>query len=238
MNKRQIEKLLKSQADSFTPDIFYNVAGERADGRIHEEKHRSKPVLKFAAAFIIILIFAACAYWLTDFLYLDTETVYLEVNPSFELDVNRLDRVRAVRYMNEDAEELFRGYNPKGKKIDAIVAAFIDRSVEKGYIKDEEDVVYISSSAKNSSRAEKILSRLSAAAEKRIKERNIKAVIQKNRVSKEEREKARELNVSPAKLKIINEIISYDSSYTVEDLKDKTVRELLIILRDLRKNKN
>ncbi|MEG2852267.1 MAG: hypothetical protein RR879_05370, partial [Hydrogenoanaerobacterium sp.] len=76
-----------------------------------------------------VLTGAAAFYFLRPVSY-----VSLDVNPGVEFKTNRLNGVVSMTGANDDAKELLKDYNPKGKKLDTVVDQVVNRMVNGGYI--------------------------------------------------------------------------------------------------------
>ena len=164
------------------------------------------------------------------------QTVYIDVNPSVSLEINRFGKISAVNYINEDAQIALDGISLKGKKAEAALEKIISAYDKAGYFSDNAELNI--SAVKKNKRTDKLLDRLAEHAEK-IKG-NKKYTVNVSKLTEDEREEAKEYGISPGKYKVISGIIEANPEYTVEDLKDKSMAELKNLLpkADEKPNKN
>lgn len=151
------------------------------------------------------------------------QTVYVDVNPSVELSVNRLGIVNGVEYINEDAESSLKDVKIKGKSAENALEAIINAYDENGYF-DENAELYVSASGKKDKSTDKLLEKLEKKAEQ-VKG-NKKYTVNTVKLTEQERDEARASGISAGKYKVICEIIEKDSDYTVDELKDMSMSEL------------
>lgn len=63
-------------------------------------------------------------------------SVYMEINPSIRIDVNRSDSVIALESLNEDGAALIRDYQYRKKSLDLVVDQLMDRAIEMGFLSE------------------------------------------------------------------------------------------------------
>lgn len=182
-----------------------------------------KIVAPIAACFVLII---ACVAVLAGLSGENYQTVYIDVNPSVSLDVNRFGKVSDVHYINEDAEKALGGLKLKGKKAELALEKIINALDESGYFADGAELS-ISAVEKNKD-TDKLLDKLSKHAEK-IKGTK-KYTVNVSKLTADEREDAKEYGISPGKYKVIAAIIEARPEYSVDDLKDKSMAELKELL--------
>lgn len=68
--------------------------------------------------------------------------VSIDVNPSVELALNRLDRVAAVTAFNVEGEELIRGLSLKGKKYTDAIDVLVESDAMKSYLQADAELVF------------------------------------------------------------------------------------------------
>lgn len=235
MKHRDVENFIKTSTAGFAPELWQNIRAQSAgvvpeSGRIPNQNRFM--LRKFAVAFAAVIVLLVCGIF--SYLYLDGEakTVYFDVNPSVALTLNRLGRVKDVEFYNDDAASLFGTYAAKGKSAEEVLDYFISQAADSGYFDNENAQLYLSAYAGNGADTERILNKLSSAAEKTISARGIAAEVNKQTCNADETVRAKQLSISPGKLKLIENIILENDRYTVEDLRDKSMGELKKLLRD------
>ena len=240
MKKREIETMIKSQRDNIVPDVFNNIIANASIpyGTVQEKskKKYKQRIFKMAAAIgmtVIVLISAIMHY---NYQNAEMSTLYVDINPSLALVISRNYKVLSVTSSDEDTE-ITDELNLEGKSTDDAFAEIIDYAVLKGYInKDYEENAISISISNNDTKNVEILSKITKKLNEHFNKINIKCNILENFFSDETAISARELNISPGKLNLINKILSYDSTLSVQDLKEKSIRELSILLKELKIN--
>ncbi len=155
-------------------------------------------------------------------------SVFIDVNPSIELTVNRWSKIVEVQCLNQDALEVFDEMEVSGENIEDGMEKVLDLLNDKGYLQDGE--LSIGVYCKNQNRAEKVLNKFSNSANKYKKEKGCNVNITGKKLKEKKNKRCEELGISPVKYELILQIIEKDYTYTAEMLKDKTVKELKEIL--------
>lgn len=160
------------------------------------------------------------------------QTVYIDINPSVALKLNRFERVIGVEYLNEDAKELLSGVNLVGCDATEALSAVIEACNSAGYVQDDSEI-YISATSKDEQKSEKLLEKLKGHTEGMKAEEGETYAVNTYNAKKADKERYEKSSVSPAKYDIIEDIIDEDGKYTFDSLKDKSMGELRKILREV-----
>ena len=156
------------------------------------------------------------------------ETIYVDINPSVEVSVNRFSRIVGVDYLNEDAERCFSELSLKNRSAEQGIDLILYTLNEKGYLENGE--LYIGVTGKNEKHAEKLLTKLEEHTEKTQQEKGYSATVFTLKIAQEDKQAAKEMGMSPTKYRMIEDIIRENGTYSPEDLKNmkmKDLRELL-----------
>ena len=242
MTDKDFEKLFK-QSEEITPradlknEILTKAKQEMATTAIKKEKKSprisplAKRLVSIAACFVFVFILIGGVLGLGNENY---QTVYIDVNPSVALNVNRFGKVSSVKYLNDDAKEALDGIKLNGLSAEDALEKMITAYDEEGYF-DINAEIYISAVSEKNKNADKLLAKLSERAEKIKGNRNYS--VSTTKLTAEDRAEADEYGISPGKYRIISEIIEKHPNYTVEDLKDKSMAELKELLTKNKGNK-
>ena len=167
------------------------------------------------------------------------QTIYIDVNPSVALKLNRFDRVIEVEYLNDDAKNLLSKVDLLGSDIEDALDTVLSKCDEAGFVKEDSEI-YISATSKEEESSEKLLSKLKDHAESiKSSNSNKKYSVSTYNTKEEEKEKFENSKISPAKDKIIKEIVDIDDDYDlddIEDLKGKSMYELTYIKKNPHKH--
>ena len=153
------------------------------------------------------------------------QTIYIDVNPSIALKLNRFDRVIGVEFLNDDAKNLLSDVKLVGADATSAVQTVISACDSAGYVK-EDSQIYISASAKEEQKSEKLLKKLKDSAENMRDEKDETYSVNTYNAKKGEKKEFEKESLSPAKYNIIKEIIKEEDDYKLEDLKGKSMTEL------------
>ena len=153
------------------------------------------------------------------------QTVYIDINPSVALKLNRFERVIGVEYLNEDAATLLSDTKLVGCDATVALENVIAACNSAGYVKDDSEI-YISATAKKEEDSEKILKKLKGRAENMREEEDETYSVSTYSAKKGEKKEIEKESISPAKYNVIKDIIDEDEGYKMEDLKDKSMEEL------------
>ena len=165
--------------------------------------------------------------FLSVFMTMGTEygSVYIDINPSVELVINRKEQVTRVVYHNRDAKKLFSDLNLKGENVaDAMNTIFAELE-ENDYLTDTSEI-YISALAKREQYTEKLLEYSTGRAENYLNSIGCRATLNSTRITAEDIISSRNTGVSPVKFKLIKDITNIDSGYTLDFLQDLDMKAL------------
>lgn len=228
-------KELFTKSEELTPraelkcEILKKATAETSAQANNTEKRASKHLsfrkafAPIAACFVLAVISVIVFFGLKGENY---QTVYIDVNPSVELQINRFGKVSNVIYVNEDAEIALSEVKLKGKSAEAALEKIIGAYDESGYFNEDAEL-YISAIDKNQ-KTEKLLEKLSEHAEK-IKGSK-KYTVNVSKLSKEDKVTAKEYGISPGKYKVISAVMEEHPEYTIDELKDKSMAYLKDLL--------
>ena len=205
-------------------EMYFNTASAE-----NIKKKSSFPLLFTKKRFIPIL--AGFALMLTlcigmiGLYYENFQTIYIDINPSVALKLNRFERVIGVEYLNEDAKNLLSGTNLVGCNAQDALETVINACNSAGYVQSDSQI-YISASAKEEKKAEELLQKLKGHAENMRQEHDETYAVNTYNAKKNEKKNFEKESLSPAKYNVIKEIIDEDDRYKIEDLRDKPMNEL------------
>lgn len=178
-------------------------------------------------AFLIICLFGYIVIFNEEY-----QTVYIDVNPSVAIKLNRFERVCGVEYMNDDANEVLNGTDLRGRSASDALEVVISLYDSAGYF-DENAEIYISAVSYKNKNSDKLLEKLRNKAEKIKGNKNYS--VDTAVITKEEKKLSEEAKISPGKYSVIMQVIEKYPEYTVEDLKDMKMSELKKLLNKNKK---
>jgi hypothetical protein len=149
----------------------------------------------------------------------ETAFVSIDVNPSFELGLNRFNVVTSVSAFNDDARGMLEGLSLKGMSFDEAMARLAASDGFKGYLTGTSfmDINIVCSDKKQSDR---LLSASQSYLEGLPCEGSCRAT------SSELRTEAHDANMGVGRYQAALELIALDNSITLDDCRSLTMREL------------
>lgn len=146
-------------------------------------------------------------------------TIFLDINPSIEINLNKKGIVKSVKALNKDAEYVID--NLKGKTLEDSLDKLTENLIEKDYIKDPhiEIILYTEGNINK----ENVINKVSESFNKNEVDTSIIVV---ESISKEDKELSKKYDISPSKASYINSIKEDNENIDVETLIEKPVEEL------------
>ncbi|MBQ9512997.1 MAG: hypothetical protein IJR58_07370 [Lachnospiraceae bacterium] len=192
--------------------------GETIEVRKHSGIRKfSKATQLIAAAAAAILVFTGTF----GYNYLGVEAysyVSVDVNPSIEYTLNRLDRVVAVEAVNEEAEAVVSALEAesiKNKPIEEALAITEEVLSENGYLADEEACMLVNIAPGDEGRKE----RLEAAASNAFRDRPDDGRFEITTATPADRHHAREFGISAGRYEEIRRIEAGKQGLPPKDMK-------------------
>ncbi|KFZ27371.1 MAG: hypothetical protein KQ78_00421 [Candidatus Izimaplasma bacterium HR2] len=247
MKKSKFEERITTSFKTETPDILDKI--KSSDQFYIPNKVKKYDFSRFfnkrlsyslASVFVLALVLFSILSSGTEVPAVVASTVTLDINPSVQITLDDDDNVINITAINSDGELLIdRDIKFKGLSLDRAIELIMAEAVKRGFIidGDEDNIILIDVSSDR----EDVKARVEAALELKISEEMERAsklykIVRQNRddltVDQVNRINniAEENNISVAKLLLINRIIQSDDSYTIETLKDYSIRRLYSIL--------
>lgn len=188
---------------------------------------------RYGALFAVLCLTLVSAITMLGFYGESYYEVYVDVNPSVEISVNRFGVVNDVKYLNDDAQKVFENVNLKGKKPEEAITDITLALNGGGYLKDKSEV-FISGYSRTDADVDKIVEALYYRASDFSEEQGYNATILTGNFTDEERKEALKNSLSPLKYSIISELSSLDDEYTLENLSGISMGELNGMLNSLK----
>ncbi len=194
------------------------------------EKKRTLPyrfVVRAVAAAAVFVFSVGIGYgaysYYTPYSYID-----VDINPSVEIVANRYDRILRVEAINDDGAKVLEDQSFKNKPVNFAVEEIIKQASEKGYMKEEvTNAVMLTVSSKDESKAQEVEKKVQEAAKDKIETSGVKSDVLVEKVTIERRDEARQMDISPGKLVLIERLQEVKPEAKVNEYKDTPVRDLL-----------
>jgi hypothetical protein len=146
--------------------------------------------------------------------------VGIDVNPSFHLALNRLDRVVDVVALNRDAEIVISDLNLLNLPVEKALEKIVDNSIEIGYIDEfsEENIIVVSAILNEEEEAEKAEKKLYKTVEDYFSEKKVPAVILMEHNNEERRALAESYGVSYGELLIAQKTVVLNPDLSLDEI--------------------
>ena len=190
-------------------------------------KKVSTLICSFAAAFAVCILSAFAIYYAS---ITPTSYVYLDVNPSFRLDVNRFNKVIGIHPLNDQAESLSAELDTSSKSVDKYIERIISVCKIHGYSDNDVEINLVS---KSTVLKDKILETSESIEDKSV-------IVSVYSVEEEENELAIKHSISPKRLRAIKEYsyhIGGDVKENTNLLKELSTDEIFEKVREYRHSK-
>lgn len=151
--------------------------------------------------------------------------VYLDVNPSIEVNVNRFGVVSGVNLLNDDAKDCLKGINLKGRKTEEAVTVIATALSESGYF-GENSELFISGYSGSFSGIDQTVEALYYRLADLTEQQGYGVEVYTGAFTKQQREEASKANLSPLKYSIISDLLELDDGYTMQELSDFSMARL------------
>ncbi len=144
--------------------------------------------------------------------------VGIDVNPSMELALNRLNRVAAVTAYNAAGEKILEGLSLKGKKYTDAIDLIVDSKDMKAYLTDESELVF--TVAADGSRERELISGVESCS-KQIGHKS-----QSVSTDVETASQAHDHGFSLGKYCAYLQLVQYDDTVTADECRDMSMSQL------------
>lgn len=214
-------------ANNHIHDAFDEI---RADEKLKEStkqflsarrKHVPQPQPRYVSGRMLA---ALCAFFLLvtgikgySWLHTPVSYVSIDINPSIELALNRLDRVASVTAFNEDGETLVRGLSLKGKKYTDAIDTLMASSGMERYLLNNEELVFTVASDERNAELQSGIDHCQNHSEHRCLSVSADPALISG---------AHENGLSIGKYYAYLQLAAYDDTVTVEDCRDMSISEI------------
>lgn len=250
--KKKIREAYEAEKPSLREDILAACAGEpqlpadppeTAPSRTPGRRTGFRPAVRRAAACAVCLVLFVLGVSVGRLLpSLDrpassgqAETVvYLDVNPSVELQMNRENKVVACIAGNEDAELILSGLQLTGVDMNTALTAIVGSMYVNGYLSEDSNSILVSVEQKDGEVPDTLLSDITGKINTVFEKPGLACSIIAQSVQADEtlRQKAQENGVSVGKMYLVEKMIGCMDDLRDEDapqLADLSIKELNLI---------
>jgi len=242
MEKHDIKYRIKESFDERTPDILNSIKNSREFRLPVKTKKSLSDYISFKsfsfslATVFVLAILVTLVFSSQPATPVVASTITVDINPSIQITLDDEDKVINVTAINIDGEEILsNNIKFRGLSLDETIEILIEAAYNHGFIieTNDENIILISVDSNNEEIRERLESQLErkianevnkyASIVRVIKERNPNVTDEQIKTLADT---AKENNMTVAKLLLIRTIISLDSTRSLDELKDFSIREL------------
>ncbi|WML36786.1 anti-sigma factor domain-containing protein [Clostridium sp. OS1-26] len=210
------------------PNDFVDIGEEIVINRPEKDKKLIfRHFIYAAAVFLMFFVggYSAYAY------YTPKGYVNVDINPSIEIAYNLYGKPIKLRALNEDGNKVIKKIDKSHlKSVDIVINEIIKISEEERFIsKEKENTIIITVTELDKKIDDQSLEK---AVDNYIKESKIAAKTIFLKGNKTIYEKAKEQNISPCKLILIDQAIEKSSGHELNDIDKKSVKEIINIINE------
>ena len=220
------------------PDTIWDTPVTRADGsewflENTESTYKRRPFLS-TAAIVRTMALAAALIAVTfglRFHLLGARSmakIYLDINPSISLSIDRRERVANATAQNADGEKVLADMDLKGTDVDVAVNALIGASIRYGYLDSEKAILLLSFECDNKEMEDLLRSRLTVQASDNLThELGSGTVLDQEVISDDSlTELCATYDISPGKAALLAKIVADHPDFSMETMASMSLSEL------------
>lgn len=233
--KKNIEQHLKSAFQELTPDNIeeiWNKPVEKACGNEWyldhvpvKKKHKriNMTILSAVAACFVL----CTAIYLYRNLYVES-TVYLDVNPSIELQTNIKQKVVKAKARNEDGKKILADMELDNIDVDVALNAILGSMVKQGYLSEAKHMILLSVEGKNQEKADILCEKLETELDNCLQSLIGKGKVYAQNIQSDSQieKEAKQYGISPGKVVFIHQILEKNPQLDFGTLAKMSMSEL------------
>ena len=153
--KNAVEQILPDKAEEIWAQPVEKASGDEwfLDG-LDRHVHTAAKVIKIVSAAAACFVIGMFSYYM---IVLQSQaTVYLDVNPSIQFELNSREEVISAEAANQDGEIILEDMDLKHTDLDVAVNAIFGSMVKHGYLSQAENMVLLSVDSSNLNKSEKL----------------------------------------------------------------------------------
>ncbi len=161
-------------------------------------------------------------------------TIYLDVNPSAELQINRREKAILARAANPDGEVILDNMDLKNTDLDIAMNAILGSMVRHGYLSEAENLILLSVDSRDTGRAEELQKRLTTDIDECLVSMLGEGTIlnQTLETAEELKNLSSEYQITPGKAYLLQRIIEKYPELSYKKLAEFTMNQLIPYLQE------
>lgn len=225
--KSAVEQLLPDKAEKIWAQPVEKASGVEwfLDG-LDRHLHTAAKVVKLVSAATACFAVAVFSYYI---IVLQSQaTVYMDVNPSIQFELNSRDEVVSAEAANQDGKTILEDMDLHHTDLDVAVNAILDSMVKHGYLGQAEDMVLLSVDS-NRNKSEKLRTEISEEISSCLDSMvgSVSVFDQDVYVDDELKAMAEQYKITPGKAELIRKLTSENPKLNYAELAVLLIKDLV-----------
>lgn len=226
--KSAVEQLLPDKAEKIWAQPVEKASGDEwfLDG-LDRHLHTVAKVVKLVSAAAACFAVAVFSYYI---IVLQSQaTVYLDVNPSIQFELNSRDEVVSAEAANQDGKTILEDMDLHHTDLDVAVNAILGSMVKHGYLGQAEDMVLLSVDSSNRNKSEKLRTEISEEISSCLDSMvgSVSVFDQDVYVDDELKAMAEQYKITPGKAELIRKLTSENPKLNYAELAVLPIKDLV-----------
>lgn len=226
--KSAVEQLLPDKAEKILAQPVEKASGDEwfLDG-LDRHLHTAAKVVKLVSAAAACFAVAVFSYYI---IVLQSQaTVYLDVNPSIQFELNSRDEVVSAEAANQDGKTILEDMDLHHTDLDVAVNAILGSMVKHGYLGQAEDMVLLSVDSSNRNKSEKLRTEISEEISSCLDSMvgSVSVFDQDVYVDDELKAMAEQYKITPGKAELIRKLTSENPKLNYAELAVLPIKDLV-----------
>lgn len=242
MTNKELKKRLRIESKSFVPNIKNQVLS--AVGYSHKVRNKNifNYSLKTALAFSLVVVLSITLIFLskTNNIIHSNTIISVDINPSFELEIDDYDKVISIRALNIDAALVLQEDSEsfKNKPYYEVIILLVEETESIGYIdkNDPEHRIFVNAFNDNQNREDEINQKLINIIPGLLNEKQFKAQTIFIEKTQEIIKEAKSHHISVGKMNLIYRALELNPLLTIEEAIQLDVKRLNEMARNYSEN--
>ena len=226
--KSAVEQLLPDKAEKIWAQPVEKASGDEwfLDG-LDRHLHTAAKVVKLVSAAAACFAVAVFSYYI---IVLQSQaTVYLDVNPSIQFELNSRGEVVSAEAANQDGKTILEDMDLHHTDLDVAVNAILGSMVKHGYLGQAEDMVLLSVDSSNRNKSEKLRTEISEEISSCLDSMvgSVSVFDQDVYVDDELKAMAEQYKITPGKAELIRKLTSENPKLNYAELAVLPIKDLV-----------
>ena len=234
MNEMKIKDHLEKAIDQAPIDLLEKIKEQPIVKMLkHDEITRGnslykslKPYLTMASVAAVFLV--AIINFQVQFNTVDS-IIYLDVNPSIQISINKQNQVIDVEAINEDGIAIIKDLDFKRKELQLVTKEVLDQLVSRAFIKESEDIILVSVYNKKEDKAESEIILIKEVINQHLAKSNYSPIIITQAIDKSNtiEDLAKKYSISAGKMTLIRNLMLLNPNLNLDELVNLSLQDLI-----------